>query len=61
MGQEIAFLEARQAKLPRGKRMPVSPMTSNDIDKGLSQETEGGETDTSVVIYTSEEEEKAEE
>ena len=41
--------------------MPISPMASNDIDKGLSQDAERGEEDTSVVVCTGEEEGKVEE
>lgn len=60
MGEKIAFLEARQTTLPRGKKMPISPMTSSELEKGLSQEVEGGETVTSAVIRTGEEEEDEE-
>ena len=55
-------------ELPRGKKMPISPMTNSNADKGLSQETpkamsekdgEGGEA-ASAVICTGEEEGKDE-
>ena len=63
MGEEGAFLKARQRRVPSGMGMLVSLMTEAGVDKCLSQaEGEVLEKDTSAVNHTGEpEDEEAEE
>ena len=65
----MSVLSMRQTALPAGKRMPVSPMTEVEAEKGLSQEVPNGapdggkeeEKESSVLNRTGEDEEEMEE